>query len=296
MHPADQGEGDATPSSRMEPQVVGTARCSWRAGAARAPIIRGEGAPRGEVAAGRAVSRLAPLRLGRGHRGAHDPGVVEQLRRDDGGAHGQPRDEPLRSLRDAAADDEQLGAEQLLDREQVLVEVHRPGLPREATLETRRGRRPALRVAAADLHVPELEVGHQHAVVEQRGPGAGPEGDQEHRSRCPTPAPKRISATPAASASFTRWTGRRRTVRARVGVEVDPARVHVRRALRDPSMTTAGKPTPTGTFASMRLRLDLLDHPGDRGDDRGGRGRWRGRHAVARAESARRCPGRPPPP
>ena len=57
------------------------------------------------------------------------PGVVEQLGRDDRGAHGQARDEPLGPLGDAAADDEQPRAEQLLDREQVLVEVRRPGLP-----------------------------------------------------------------------------------------------------------------------------------------------------------------------
>ena len=37
-----------------------------------------------------------------------------------------------------------------------------------------------LGVAAADLHVPQLQVRDEHAVVEQRGPGPGPQRDQEH--------------------------------------------------------------------------------------------------------------------
>ena len=87
--------------------------------------------------------RVLPL-LG-GHRRAHDPRVVAQLRRHHGRPHRQARDEPLGPLGHAAAEDEQPGREQLLDRKQVLVEVRRPGLPGDPAADAPRRRTGARR-------------------------------------------------------------------------------------------------------------------------------------------------------
>ena len=108
--------------------------------------------------------------------------------------------------------------------------------------------------------------------------------------RRPTPAPNRISATPAASASFTRWTGRPQDALHRViGVEVDPARIDVGRALGDAVDDDRREPDAhRDRRPDEDLRLDLVHDPRDRRDHGGRRGRLRGRHPVARREQLAR--------
>ena len=72
-----------------------------------------------------------------------------------------------------------LGPHELLDPLEVLVEVHRPGLPRQASLDPGGGGGPPLRRAAADLHLAELGVRDEHAVDERAGADAGPEGQED---------------------------------------------------------------------------------------------------------------------
>ena len=101
--------------------------------------------------------------------------------------------------------------------------------------------------------------------------------------RWPMPAPKRISATPAASASFTRWTGRpsTRSIAVSASKSTQPGSTFAA-LLVMPSMTTAGKPTPTGTRSSSStsavifLTIRAIDAMTAAGADGCGVGtRWR---------------------
>ena len=186
----------------------------------------------------------------------------------------------------AAADDEQPGREQLLDGQQVLVKVRRPRLPADAALDPRRRRGPPLGVAAADLHVPQLQVGHEHAVVEQRGAGPGSEGDQEHRAAL-------ADARPEPHLGHARRVGvvhevhraAQDALHGAVRVELHPARIDVGRTLGDAVDDDGREADADGDVGADRhLGRDLLDHPGD-GRDHGRRGRGlRGGHPVARRD------------
>src|SRR5258708_21222655 len=63
---------------------------------------------------------------------------------------------------------------------EMLVEVACPGFPREPATRPRDRRRPALGVAAADLHVAELRVRDENAVVEHSRSEARAQGQDEH--------------------------------------------------------------------------------------------------------------------
>src|ERR687893_1660458 len=120
---------------------------------------------RGGPAAGGGAPRrsLADALLG-GEGRADDAGVVEQLRRDDGGAGRQQRHPLVRLLAHPAADDDQVRPDGRL--EDVEVAVHPLGPARVAevlALPGQRGGAP-LAVLAVDLDVPELGVGHEDAV------------------------------------------------------------------------------------------------------------------------------------
>ena len=142
-----------------------------------------------------------------------------------GRADGQARDELVGVLADAAAEDEQLRPHQVLDALEVLVEVLRPGLPRQPAAGPGGGRRAALGRPAADLHLAELGVRDERPVDEHARPDAGPERQEDHRAGLPAPTPKRISAMPAASASLTISTRRLQRLREPLGDrEVDPGR------------------------------------------------------------------------
>ena len=108
---------------------------------------------------------------------------------------------------------------------------------------------------------PELGVRQQHAVVEHGAADAGAEGDHDHDTALATlPAPKRISATPAASASFIIVTGRpRRLAEQLVGVEADPALVHVGGGVHDAADDDAGERDADRAVDVGEVRHDLLD-------------------------------------
>ena len=67
-----------------------------------------------------------------------------------------------------------------------------PGIGRPAQLAAlaRRRGRAQLGVLAADLDVPELRVGHEPAIPEQRGSNAGPERDQDDGSHMAAAGPE----------------------------------------------------------------------------------------------------------
>src|SRR5581483_3127401 len=113
---------------------------------------------------------------GGGHQGgAHDAGVVEQRRRHDRGADVDVAEELVGLLRHPAADDEQVGPQQVLEVVQVLAHPLAPGLPAEVVLLARPARRQLLGVLRIHLDVAQLGVGQQHAVVEHRAADAGAE-------------------------------------------------------------------------------------------------------------------------
>jgi hypothetical protein len=108
---------------------------------------------------------------------------------------------------------------------------------------------PLLRVVAVQLQVAQLGVGDEDAVDEEGTADACAEGEQDDRARRSRPAPKLISATPAASASLTTVTGRppRRSLnntRASVSIQLLSTLAAVR--IVDPPVTTPGKVRPTG--------------------------------------------------
>ena len=106
-------------------------------------------------------------------------------------------------LLDAAAEDEEVRAQQRLDVGEDLVEVLGPLLPAELLLLADLLGRPELRRLAPDVEVAELGVRDEHAVDEQRAADAGAERDHhDGAADCPCPAPCSISAMPAASASL----------------------------------------------------------------------------------------------
>ena len=154
--------------------------------ARRCGSARRRAGPAGVVARAGRRGR-APLRSGGLQPGGHeqrrpdDPRVVAQLGRHDRDADGQERDELVGVLADPTAQDEQVRAEQAIDRDEVLVEIGRPGLPRQAAADAGVGRRSTLRIPPADLHVAELGVRDEDAVDEEGRPDAGPEGQHEHR-------------------------------------------------------------------------------------------------------------------
>jgi hypothetical protein len=124
--------------------------------------------------------------------------------------------------------------------------------------------RARLRVVAADLDVPELGVRHQQAAVNSALPIPVPKVSISTVPFWPTPAPNVISATPAASASFSTRTG----LPVRCGTALpasspDPGRVQVGRgpghAVGDHSGEgDADRPGPAESGG------ELLHHVGDR--------------------------------
>ena len=199
----------AAGSSRIAQIASGVAPISTRVGRAiagghdvraakrrlgRPPAVAGAGrlAASDRRRAGRAGGRGA-LRSADEHGRSDDPGVVAQLGRHDRHADGQVGHELVGVLAHAAAEDEQARAEQPVDRDQVLVEIGRPRLPRQAAADPGVGRRAPLGVAAADLHVAELGVRDERPVDEQRRAEPGPEGEHEDRAHLADARPRSAS-------------------------------------------------------------------------------------------------------
>src|SRR5665648_310803 len=85
----------------------------------------------------------------------------------------QQREELLGFSGHAAADDDQVRPEQVLDVGVVPLKTLGPLLPGQVLVVFDARGRALLSVAAVDLEMPELGVGDQHAVVEQRRSDAG---------------------------------------------------------------------------------------------------------------------------
>src|SRR6516162_11611485 len=129
---------------------------------------------------------------GAGHRGAHDPGLVEEHRGHDTGPDaGQLRHPLVGLLADAAAHDDQLRREQRLNVMHVLIHAPGPLVPAQVVQFLGVLGGPGFRVAAPDLDVPELGVRHQDALGEQRAADPRAEGQQEHGALLTHPGPER---------------------------------------------------------------------------------------------------------
>jgi cyclase len=138
--------------------------------------------------AGHPVRLLSRGQCHGGHRPAHDPGVVLQVRGDDLGLDaGQQRHPVVRHLADAAAHDDQAGGQQRLQVLHVHLYPARPFRPRQVEQLSRVLRGLLLRVLAVDLDVAELGVGHERPVNEERATDPGAERQHQHRPARPRP-------------------------------------------------------------------------------------------------------------
>ena len=143
------------------------------------------------VVGGAAARGVGGRPAGGGQRGADDAGVVEQASRHDTGADaGQPGHPLVGLLADAPTDDDEVRRQQRLHVPEVLLDVARPLFPALVTLFLGPLRGAGLRVAAADLDVPELAVRHKDALGEQRAADPGAEGHHQHRAQLTRPGPE----------------------------------------------------------------------------------------------------------
>src|SRR5271169_1025864 len=142
----------------------------------------------GSAGAGGIGSRVA----GGSHGRPHDPGVVVQGRGDDAGADAGQPGHPLVGLpADAAAHDDEPRRDQRLHALQVLLDPPGPLAPAQVVQVLGMLGGAVLRVAAADLDVPELGVRHQDALDEQRTADPGTEGHHQHGPLLAHPGPER---------------------------------------------------------------------------------------------------------
>mgnify|MGYP003694494369 CR=1 FL=1 len=129
----------------------------------------------------------------------------------------------------------------------------RPGLPRQAAPRPGGRRRASLRVPAADLHMAQLGVRDEDAVVEQARPDAGAERQHEDDAAF-SPSPPRTASRrgPPHRRRSRTSVGRltRRSIAARASKSIQPASMFAA-VFVTPSMTTHGTPTPTGASAGI---------------------------------------------
>src|SRR3954453_4310884 len=100
-------------------------------------------------------------------RSADDPRHVEVLRGLDRRLSGQVLAPARPFLRNAAAQEKEIGPEIELETAEILVELASPRLPAEAAPLARCTAEPHLGVLAVELEMTEFGVWHQHAVDEQ---------------------------------------------------------------------------------------------------------------------------------
>ena len=260
--------------------------CRSCPGTSRAPSPR----------AGRRGPRRRPASGARSG-GAHDAGLVPQRRRHAPAAARVSSGRNFsRALRDAAAQDDQVRPDQLVDAVEVLVEQRRPLRVGQARCAP--GRPPT---RAARRPCPGSRCG--------RAPGSAP-GRRRRTAPTPIPVPSvstrtdALHAPPRAEAHLGHAGG--------VGVVEDHARAarsrrvnSSGRGLRPPSDVSRlaiistrpptigpGTPMPTGPCVRAERRHDL----GRRRDHRLGRRRLRRRHPHPLADQRRRGGSPPPPP
>jgi cyclase len=185
-----------------------------------------------------------PVRLSGGsHRGAHDPGVVLQDRRHDARADAGQLRYPLVGLpADPAADDDQVRREHRLDVLEVLADAPGPPVPAQVVQCLGPLGGTGLRVAAADLDVPELGIGYQDAPDEQRAADPGAEGQHQHRALLARPGAERHLGYPG-RVGVVQQPDRLAGGLAEQGggVQPDPGRVHVGGGPGHPLGDHAGK-------------------------------------------------------
>jgi len=167
-----------------------------------------------------------------GERGADDAGVVLQLRGND--LHGvcdrQARKELVRLAAHAAADDDQVGPEIALQRQQIGVDAMRPFLPRQILFPARLGRGARLGFLAFEFEVAELAVRHQVAVDEQRRADSRAERDEDHEpGAAAAGAESHLGVARGIGVVDDRHTTSRRAPEQRARIGSDPAAVDIRR-------------------------------------------------------------------
>ena len=157
------------------------------------------------------------------------------------------REELLRLLAHAAADDDELGPEERLEELEVLLQPVRPVLPREVLAVADRVRRPVLGVAAVERQMAELGVGDERC--RRRRPRS--------RSRCRGSRPRRCRRDPCRRRSASR-PGRRRRRRSarRPGVRARRRTASAASTpIHDGSMLAAVSTTPLRTTAGIVMPM-----------------------------------------
>ena len=169
----------------------------------------------------------------------------------------------------AATDHDELRPEHGVELRQVLVEPLGPLLPRELLRRACRVGDPGVGELAFDLEVPELGVGDEHAVVEQRGADTGPDGHEEHHASAAARRAEarlghagRVGVVQHRALMPGRAPDHRRRVRA------DPRRVDVRGGAHGSAHHDGRQRAPDRTGVA-----ELLDEGRDHFGDRVGRGR-----------------------
>src|SRR5438105_3768369 len=118
--------------------------------------------------------------LAGGNRGADDSRQVPELGDDHFATGVDAIEEPVGVLDDSTADHDELGPQDVVELAEIAIEPAGPTLPREVERGARRVGHPRVRQVAVHEDVPELGVGHEHAVVEHGGADPGSDGDHNH--------------------------------------------------------------------------------------------------------------------
>jgi hypothetical protein len=137
-----------------------------------------------------------PAGLLRSDRGTDDPGVVQQRGRHHRGTDVDQREELVRLLAHAPADDEQPRRQQHLHVPQVLLHPVGPLLPAQVLLLAGPVGGPQLGVRTVQLEMPELGVRDQRAVQEQRAADAGAERQHHDQAALVPSRPERHLGDP----------------------------------------------------------------------------------------------------
>ena len=132
---------------------------------------------------------------------------------------------------------------------QVFVETFAPAAPGKILALAHRIGAIVFGHHAFQHQVTQFGIGQQLAIDEDGGTDAGADGDENDDPWRSCPVPKRISARPAASASFRTWQGRPVTSANRWAASVSIQLLSMLEAfLAMPLWMVAGKPHPTGPF------------------------------------------------
>ena len=172
----------------------------------------------------------------------------------------------------------------------MLVEIGRPGLPRQTAPDARGGRGTTLGGPAPDLHLPELRVRDQGAVDEDARADPGPKGQEDDDAGLVLTDPEPHLGDPCGIGVVDdEYRALERAGQPIHDGEVDPRLVDVAGELEHAADGDPGQADPDRRRLSQPARLgEPPDQPRDRRDD-GVRRRWdRGRHAQPLRKEASR--------